>query len=236
MKLTNKRIKKMATFKKLQNKFATKEQAKRQDVLVWTNDFWKACRWFFEKGKKEAKVVTTFPRSYWQSIEELTEGHGEVLGRCGNEFSLIVKESYDNGGDSIVDIETGNFSDAREFMVIPKNNREGIEVTYRAKGLVLGITWEGIEGIYPSARMNGVHLECLGVRELLSKATSYLQDSIGLTGTGDFSKQLGAILIITKSTTIQVNGKPFVNTEVSRELIGELSTEQMELLDEEMGW
>lgn len=224
----------MATFKKLQDKFATKEQSKRQDVLVWDKSFWKACKWFYKKGKKEAKVVTTFPKCYWQPIEELTEGHGEVLGRCGNEFSLILKETCTfNAGNrtSIVSVETGEEFEAKEFMVIPLSNKTEVEVAYSAKGLVLGVTWEGFEGTYPLRQV----ASCGSRSELQVVLDTFLQAN-ALTGTGDFSKQLGAILVITKETTIMVDDKPFDNTEVSREFIGDLTAEQMELLDEAMNW
>lgn len=153
-------------FKKAQNQFATKEQAKRQDILVWSKEFWRACKWFYKQGSKQAKVAP-------------------------------LKE----------------------------------KATYSAKGLVLGLTWEGVEGMLPLRQIT----PCGSRSKLQVILDTFLQEQ-ALTGTGDFSKQLGAILVITKQTTIIVNDKPFVNTEVSREFIGDLSAEQMELLDNEMDW
>jgi len=103
------------------------------------------------------------------------------------------------------------------------------EITYSATGLVFGITWEGVEGTLPSKEYRGFDTD----RKLIVQAELDCVKS-ALTSTGDFSKQLGAILVITKSTTIQVNGKPFVNTEVSREFIGNLTEGQIERLEEAM--
>ena len=222
----------MTAFKKLKNKFATIQNNRddRLDVWVGSKEFWKACKWFYKQGKKGQQVirVPAMQNSYWQPIKELTDSQGLVLGRCGNEFSLIEQETamYDTGLDVVRwSKETHEPFDAREFMVIPLSNRTEVEVTYSAKGLVLGITWEGAEGTYPLRQV----ASCGSRSELQVVLDTFLQTN-ALTGTGDFSKQLGAILVITKSTTIMVNGKPFVNTEVSREFIGELSAEQMDLL------
>lgn len=104
------------------------------------------------------------------------------------------------------------------------------EITYRATGLVLGITWEGVEGTYPMTSHNFENIQDV----LITCETKLKLNS--LTGTADFQKQLGAILAITKSTTIQVNGKPFINTEVSIEYVGDLTVEQMGLLDNEFNF
>lgn len=225
-------------FKKAQNRFATIQNTRedRQDILVGSKEFWQACKWFFKQGSKQAKVVTNFPACYWQSIEDLTEEHGEVLGRCGNEFSIVNKVVYGDNGEFETVADTEESFDAKEFLVFPKSNRKEVEVTYSAKGLVLGITWEGVEGTYPLQAFNKVSTKenLVGCYELTLQGKHPNHKS--LTGTGDFIKQLGAVLVITKQTTLMVNDKPFVNTEVSREFIGDLTEEQMEELDNEMDW
>ena len=103
--------------------------------------------------------------------------------------------------------------------------------TFSAKGLVLGLTWEDVEGIYPLRQVS----VCYNRDSLQAVLDTFLQVDT-LTETGNFKTELGAILAITTITTLEVQGYLFTNEDVSIEYIGDLTAEQMERLDDEMSW
>lgn len=90
-------------------------------------------------------------------------------------------------------------------------------------GFVLGHLWGGGEGSYPCTKLSADTKE-----ELIKKATEGLDGSLD-SGMG-FESLIGALLVITTTTTIIHDGKPFTNEETEEEFIGDLTDEQRDFL------
>jgi hypothetical protein len=98
-------------------------------------------------------------------------------------------------------------------------------VKYRSSGLVFGNYWGGGRGSYPAVKLSADTKE-----ELIKKATEGLDGSLD-SGMG-YESLIGALLNITKITTITYNGKEFTNEETEEEFIGELTEEDQDFLIE----
>jgi hypothetical protein len=94
-----------------------------------------------------------------------------------------------------------------------------------SRGYVLGNYWGGGQGAY-SARV----LTADTKEELIKEATIGLNGS--LDGGMGFESLIGALLIITKITTIIYDDKPFTNEEIEEEFIGDLTETQQDFLIE----
>ena len=99
--------------------------------------------------------------------------------------------------------------------------------SYDSTGLVFGNFWGGGSGSYKARSLHAETLE-----DLLKQATDGLDGSLD-SGMG-FESLIGAMLDITKTTTIIVNEKLFSNEEpLEPVFIGELTDEQKEFLIEQ---
>jgi hypothetical protein len=96
-------------------------------------------------------------------------------------------------------------------------------VKYRSTGLVFGNFWGGGRGTYPAVKLSADTKE-----ELIKKATEGLDGSLD-SGMG-YESLIGAILDITKITSITYGGKTFTNEEVEVEFIGELTEKDQDFL------
>jgi len=97
--------------------------------------------------------------------------------------------------------------------------------TFKSTGLVYGSFWSGGEGAYPARKLEGNTK-----KEILEEANNGLNGNLD-SGMG-FENLIGALLIITKTTTIVIKGKTFTNDEIEDEFIGELTKEQQDFLFE----
>lgn len=99
--------------------------------------------------------------------------------------------------------------------------------SYDSTGLVFGNFWGGGKGSYPARQLHAETLE-----DLIAQANEGLNGSLD-SGMG-FEGLFGAVLFITKKTTIIVNEKPFCNKEsLEPVFIGELTDEQKDFLIEQ---
>lgn len=99
--------------------------------------------------------------------------------------------------------------------------------SYDSTGLVFGVLWGGGRGSYPARQLHAETLE-----DLIAQANEGLDGSLD-SGMG-FERLLGAVLFITKKTTITMNEKPFCNEEnLEPVFIGELTDDQKEFLLEQ---
>ena len=98
--------------------------------------------------------------------------------------------------------------------------------SFKSKGLVYGNFWGGGQGAYKAEK-----LEAKTKKELLEQATKELADGTLDSGMG-FESLIGALLLITKITTIVFKGQKFTNEEVEEEFIGDLTEEQQDFLFE----
>ena len=99
--------------------------------------------------------------------------------------------------------------------------------SYDSTGLVFGNLWGGGRGSYPARQLHAETLE-----DLVKQAIDGLNGSLD-SGMG-FERLLGAVLFITKKTTITVSEKPFCNEEnLEPVFIGELTDEEKEFLIEQ---
>ena len=96
---------------------------------------------------------------------------------------------------------------------------------YKSTGLVYGNYWGGGQGAYAARR-----LEADTKEELLKQAEKGLDGSLD-DGMG-YESLIGAILNITKFTTVEIDRKEFVNKEYETEFVGELTEEQIDFLIE----
>ena len=99
-------------------------------------------------------------------------------------------------------------------------------IQFKSKGIVLGNFWGGGKGAYPAIKLSADTKE-----EILNKANTALSDGSLDSGMG-YVSLIGALLYVTKITTIDVNGKPFTNKETDMEFIGELSEDEENFLIE----
>ena len=98
------------------------------------------------------------------------------------------------------------------------------KIYYSAKGWVLGNLWGGGKGPYPSSPISADTYE-----ELLKLANEKLEDG-SLDSRMGFDGLIGAILDITKYSTIDIEGKSYTNEEYFEELIGDLTEEDQDYL------
>ena len=99
--------------------------------------------------------------------------------------------------------------------------------SYDSTGLVFGNFWGGGRGSYPARQLHAETLE-----DLVKQAIDGLNGSLD-SGMG-YERLLGAVLFITKKTTITMNEKSFCNKEsLEPVFIGELTDEQKEFLIEQ---
>lgn len=103
------------------------------------------------------------------------------------------------------------------------------KVKFESTGLVYGKYWGGGEGAYAARK-----LEADTKEELLKQANEGLNGSLD-SGMG-YKSLIGAILNITKKTTIEIDGKPFVNEETEIEFVGNLTAEQEDFLLDCYDW
>lgn len=102
---------------------------------------------------------------------------------------------------------------------------EECRIKYESTGLVYGNYWGGGQGAYKARSLSSDSKE-----ELLKQAEEGLNGS--LDGGMGYESLIGAILNITKTTTINIDGKEFVNKEYETEFIGDLTEEQIDFLIE----
>ena len=98
------------------------------------------------------------------------------------------------------------------------------KVSYKASGFVWGYNWGGGEGGYESETIYADTED-----ELLATANKMLEDGSLDAGMG-FESLIGAVLEITKTTEIEVEGEPYSRTEYSFTNIGELNDDVIDLL------
>ena len=96
-------------------------------------------------------------------------------------------------------------------------------IKWKSTGFVFGNYWGGGKGAYSARKLSADTKE-----ELLKQANEGLDGS--LDGGMGYESLIGALLDITKITTITVDDKPFVNTESDIEFIGELTEEDEDFL------
>jgi hypothetical protein len=98
-------------------------------------------------------------------------------------------------------------------------------VEFKSTGLVYGSYWGGGKGAYSARKLSADTKE-----ELIKKATEGLDGS--LDGGMGFESLIGALLIITKTTSILHGDKVFRNEEIDEEFIGNLTEEEQDFLIE----
>ena len=101
-------------------------------------------------------------------------------------------------------------------------------IKYKSTGLVYGKYWGGGEGSYPAEK-----LEADTKEDLLKKANEDLKSGALDSGMG-YESLLGALLAITKITTVVINGKSYTNEEEEFEFIGSLSLNQADFLENQL--
>ena len=99
---------------------------------------------------------------------------------------------------------------------------------YRSTGFVLGNYWGGGQGSYPARKFEAETKE-----ELLRMNLEALADGSLDSGMG-YEKLLGAALEICTITTLDVEGKEFVNKEYEDKVIGDMTEEQTDFLLEQL--
>ena len=97
-------------------------------------------------------------------------------------------------------------------------------VSYTATGLVLGNTWGGGRGAYAT-----IPLQSDTKEELLAEANKLLVEGRLDNGMG-FESLVGAVLSVTKQTSIEFEGDEYVNEKYEIEVIGTLSEDEIEWL------
>ena len=97
---------------------------------------------------------------------------------------------------------------------------------YSATGLVLGNLWGGGQGGYSAKSLTAYSTK----EELIKDATAMLNDGSLDSGMG-FESLIGARLTISKRTTLVIDGKNFVHSEMETEFIGDLKENEIDFLE-----
>ena len=105
---------------------------------------------------------------------------------------------------------------------------EVVSETFSATGLVLGVTWEGYEGIVQSKGSTNFPT-CCDYQSILT-AYGNMFEKQDLCKNGDFRSQLGAIVCIEVTTTVEIQGHLFTNVSETIEFIGKLTAKQKNTL------
>lgn len=106
-------------------------------------------------------------------------------------------------------------------MTITKTKKN---LTFKAYGYVYGKYWGGGEGAYPSTVISADTK-----KELIETAKKGLDGS--LDGGMGYEKLIGAILLIEKITTIEVDGETYEKKDSEIVFIGELTQQQKHFLN-----
>jgi hypothetical protein len=96
--------------------------------------------------------------------------------------------------------------------------------SYKATGFVLGNYWGGGQGAYPT-----INFEADTKEELMDKAKVALDDGSIDSGMG-YESLVGAVLDITETTTVEIEGETFTNEKYIFDTVGELTNEQYDFL------
>lgn len=99
-----------------------------------------------------------------------------------------------------------------------------MESKFKAKGMVLGNLWGGGKGAYPTIEVAADSRE-----EVHSLIKIHLNSGSLDSGMG-FESLVGAVMIVTKITRIEVDGLPFSNRQEEVELFGDLNEFEQEFL------
>lgn len=100
------------------------------------------------------------------------------------------------------------------------------QVTFTAKGVVLGNFWGGGKGAYPAQECSA-HSE----QELIEQIRSRLDDGSLDSGMG-YESLIGAAMTITTTTQIELDDKVFVNKEYNDQFFGDLDESDQDFLIE----
>lgn len=98
------------------------------------------------------------------------------------------------------------------------------QITFSAKGVVLGNYWGGGQGAYESRQISANSEE-----EIIKLAEQGIKDGSLDSGMG-YERLVGAALTITKTTRVEIDGQAFFNREHNDILVGELSEEESDFL------
>ena len=101
-----------------------------------------------------------------------------------------------------------------------------MKTKFHSKGFVLGNYWGGGKGSYPARRINADTKE-----ELLETANAMLKSGALDSGMG-YESLIGAVLIITKKSIIEYEGKEYRNYENETVFIGNLTDKETEFLSD----
>jgi hypothetical protein len=97
-------------------------------------------------------------------------------------------------------------------------------IKYKSKGVVLGNTWGGGRGSYPT-----IGIKCDDLEHLIELNKEALKDGSLDSGMG-FESLIGALLNIETIRTIEVDGRLYTTTETENLLIGDLTEKQIDFL------
>jgi len=97
-------------------------------------------------------------------------------------------------------------------------------LNFTAKGQVLGNYWGGGRGAYPTIKFKANTKE-----ELTKQINKALKDGSMDSGMG-YESLIGAVLDITTTTSVEIDGKTFTNEESELETFGSLTDEQVDFL------
>lgn len=95
---------------------------------------------------------------------------------------------------------------------------------FKAKGMVLGNLWGGGKGAYPTIEVAADSREEVHDLIKLHLGSGALDSGMG------FESLIGAVMIVVKTTRIEVDGLPFSNRQEEVELFGDLDEFEQEFL------
>lgn len=108
-----------------------------------------------------------------------------------------------------------------------KKKKKTGDITFSCTGFVYGKHWGSGEGASKARKLTGLSEEAIIAQAEEGIKTGTLDDGMG------YEKLLGAILYITRTETLMIDERPFVNTqELDPYLVGDLTDEAINFLYE----
>ena len=103
---------------------------------------------------------------------------------------------------------------------------ENKKVEYKSNGVVFGNYWGGGKGAYKARSLEADTLETLLALNEQGIADGSLDAGMG------YESLIGGFIEVTTTTTIDIEGKPFVNEECENHWIGNISEEDADFVED----
>lgn len=166
----------------------------------------------------------------WYNVIENVDSPQEAAKRAasdiinGESLGFQVREMKNLGIEVTIDLseDIDNPDDGSTIIITDKNQIQQEE--FKARGHVYGEYWGGGKGVYAAKILTGTSME-----EIIKAAKEGVDKNSLDDGMG-FKEILGALLEVTKTKSIEIDGEVYYNTSTELIVVGDLTKERIEFL------